>query len=101
VGDGQASFPASLENSFAIHTPAPADRIVWNLDAQHPDHPSPHTVTVSAGQCLTWTVSWLGRDNQGRNLAAGHYTLVITINTDNVGTPNQVITENYDYNVSV
>jgi hypothetical protein len=100
VGDGQANFPTSLEATFAIHTPAPADRTVWNLDAQHPGHPSPHTITVTAGQCLTWTATWEGRDNTGRDLPAGHYTLVLSINTDNVGNPNQVITQNYDYTIS-
>ena len=100
VADGQASFPTSLELSFAIRTPAPADRAAWDLGAQHPGHRSPHTIAVSAGQCLTWSANWLGRDNAGRNLPAGHYTLVVTVNTDDVGAPNSVITEDYDYTIS-
>lgn len=100
VGDGQATFPTSLETTFAIRTPAPGDRTEWSLDSQHPGHPSPHTVAVSAGHCLAWTVNWLGRDNAGRDLPPGHYTLAITINADNVGTPNNVVTENYDYTLT-
>ena len=100
VLDGQASFPTSLESSFSIQTPSPPDKTLWDLQQQHPGHPSQHSVAVTAGQCLTWSVTWLGRNNSANDLPAGKYTLVVSINADNIGAPNQVITENYDYTIT-
>ena len=98
--DGQASFPSTLESSFTVQTPSPADRPVWTLAAQHPGQASRHAVAVTAGRCLTWSLTWFARDDSGRDLAAGQYTLVIAINADNISAPNQALVENYAYTVT-
>ena len=98
--DGQASFPTTLESSFSVRSPGPADRAEWTLAAQHPGHPERHAVTVVAGHCLTWSLTWFARDNAGHDLPVGHYTLTVSIDADNISGPNQALVQNYDYTVT-
>lgn len=98
--DGQASFPNTMESTFSMHPAGAGDQTLWDLAAQHPGQPNRHSVAVPAGQCLTWTLTWYGKDNTGRNLPADRYTLEVGINADNIGTPNQVVVENYDYTIT-
>lgn len=49
---------------------------------------TPHSVGVPAGQCLRWTTRWTTRDDNGRPLPRGSYTLTVSVDSPDVDLPN-------------
>jgi hypothetical protein len=96
---GEARFPSSAEVELEIYASGDVHRL-WALSSQHPGHPARHSQLADGGKCLTWAASWWNRDDRGRNLAPGQYSLQITIGADNIASPNdQVLMQNYNYTV--
>lgn len=95
-----ASFPSTLEAAFALHTGGASDTRLWASESQHPGRSERHDVSVSAGQCLTWALTWYGRNDTGRPTPAGRYELVMSVLADNIAQPNTVLKQRYDYTVT-
>lgn len=94
-----ASFPSSSEAAFSLKTTEREPRDIWSYASQHPGRPNRHSLTVQSGRCLTWELRWSNRDDSGRPVPAGTYTLAVDVTADNLITPNQVSTQVYDYRV--
>jgi hypothetical protein len=67
-GDGTLHFATRKEADFGVahwNDPYTESTPVWQAGA-HAQLPSePHTLTVPAGDCVTWTTTWGGQDNDG------------------------------------
>jgi hypothetical protein len=67
-GAGTLTFDTAKEVDFAVqHWVADYDHTepVWQAGTTAELPPSPHTVNVDAGDCLTWTTTWSGQNNDG------------------------------------
>lgn len=54
---------------------------------------------MEEGSCLTWTTTWWTRGDDGREVAPGRYEMRFAVLTDNVGAPNDALTQTYRYSV--
>ncbi|HVE74237.1 MAG TPA: hypothetical protein VNA30_03980 [Mycobacteriales bacterium] len=65
-GAGRLTFATAKEVDFTAQQHVSAGtEIVWQAGAAAELPPSPHTVDVEAGNCLTWTTTWSGQNNAG------------------------------------
>lgn len=96
-GSAAASFPTTAEAGYALEEPGGAT--LWDHARQHPARPDRHDRQVQPGQCLTWTVTWTNRNDQGQPIAPGRYELRLSVLADNTGGPNTAVTQTYAYTV--
>lgn len=77
TSDGTLDFPGREADVWVTDA---SKSTVWDW-AKHPAAtPAKDTVTVPAGQCVTWTTSWDGGDDYGTPLPANRGTVRYTLN---------------------
>jgi hypothetical protein len=93
---GTASFPTAQEAEFGV---ARGTAPVWRWSAGRSFAHVRHGLTLDAGRCLRWTTTWEVRDDAGRPLASGHYTLTPDVLADNLSAGSDYLRETYDFTV--
>lgn len=73
-------YAGTTEIDFAVVDPK--GREVWRWSAWHPLGETPHTLTLQAGDCFTWTFNWTGVDAHGTPLPKGDYSLRVRFRAD-------------------
>lgn len=97
-GPAAASFPSTAEAGYALDERS-GGATLWDHAQQHPSRPGRHDRQVQPGQCLTWTVTWTNRNDQGQPINPGSYELRLSVLADNIGGPNTAVTQTYAYTV--
>lgn len=78
-----ASFPTTAEAGYALDERS-GGATLWDHARQHPPRPDRHDRQVQPGQCLTWTVTWTNRNDQGQPITPGSYELRLSVLADNI-----------------
>ena len=97
-GSAAASFPTTAEAGYALEERS-GGATLWDHARQHPPRTGRHDRQVEPGRCLTWTVTWTNRNNEGQPIAPGRYELRLSVLADNTGGPNTAVTQTYAYQV--
>lgn len=97
--EGDAHFPGTLEADLSLERQDGSGDEPWHYAAQHPDRAFSHHYVVDGGTCLVWRTTWRVTDDAGTPLEPGHYTLLVSVNADNVSAPNGALVKGYDFTV--
>lgn len=96
---GQAHFAGTLEADLRLVQDDRDRTERWHYANQHPDRAFSHRYRVDGGTCLVWRTTWSVTADDGGSLEPGSYTLLASVNADNVATPNEAVVSSYRFTV--